>query len=205
MSGEKFADMLDEEGSGSAFSNFTEVGNLTLTCAARYIQGSIELPYSSTLTITVRVIQFIITFLIILAGLFLNILVITLVAKYKKLQTLFYLVSLQVVVLDLLLTITLLTSLVTTIANQWLFGEYVCAIAGWIVSTTTTARTLLMCVFVIDRYLAVAWPYVYPKHKLKVTVTLSVASWVFAVLISTAMIPGLLDCYSFKFTGNVCT
>ena len=57
MAGMYVADMnVDEEGSGSAFSNFTEGDNLTLTCAAQTIQG-IELPYSSALTITLRVVQ----------------------------------------------------------------------------------------------------------------------------------------------------
>ena len=97
---------------------------------------------------------------------------IVLVAKYKKLQTLSFLVSLQVVVLDWLLSISILTGLSTNIANKWLFGEYGCAITGFIFSTGSFARTLLMCVFVIDRYLAIVWPYFYPKYKLKVLLSI---------------------------------
>lgn len=87
-------DWLIEEGSGPAFSNFTEGDNLTLSCAACDIQGPINLPYSSTLTITLRVLQ---------STYYLFIIVTALVAKYKKLHTLSYLVSFQVVTLDLLL------------------------------------------------------------------------------------------------------
>ena len=204
MVGMYVADMnVDGEGSGSAFSNFTEGDNLTLTCAAQTIQG-IELPYSSALTITLRVIQSIFYTVIFIGGLFLNTLVIVLVAKYKKLQTLSFLVSLQVVVLDWLLSISILTGLSTNIANKWLFGKYGCAITGFIFSTGSFARTLLMCVFVIDRYLAIVWPYFYPKYKLKVTASLSVASWVFAVLVGVGMLPGLLDCYIFLSPGMVC-
>ena len=197
-------DMWSEEWNVSSFSNITEGNNLTLTCAARNIQGPIDLPNSSALTTTVRVLQSLSKLLIILAGIVLNTLVIVLVAKYKKLQTLSFLVSLQVVALDLVLAIAILPSLVTTLANQWLLGEYMCAINGFILNTTATARTLLMCVFVIDRYLAVVWPYFYPKHKFKVTVSLSIASWVFAVLVSIGMMPGILDCYSLRSTGKVC-
>ena len=204
MEEEWVAGVWDEEGSGSAFSNFTEEDNLTLTCAARNIQGPIELPYSSTLTITVRVIQSLYCLFIILAGSFLNTVVIILVAKYKKLQNLSFLVSLQVMAINLMWSVSILPGLVTVIADKWLFGEYVCAIAGWILTTTTITRTLLMCVFVIDRYLAVAWPYFYPKYKFKVTVTLSVASWVFSVLMNSAMLPWFLDCYTFASISKMC-
>lgn len=195
---------MDMLGSGVADGNFTEVDNLTLTCAARYIQGPVVLPYSSALTTTVRVIQSIYFIVVMFAGTFLNTLVIALVAKYKKLQTLFFLVSLQVVVLDLFLSVLILTTPITSIAKKWLFGEYVCAITGLLLSITTLTRTLLMFVFVIDRYLAVFWPYFYPKYKLKVIVTLSVAAWVLCTLLSIAMLPGLLDCYRFSSTGMVC-
>ena len=108
MEEEWVAGVWDEEGSGSAFSNFTEMDNLTLTCAARNIQGPIELPYSSTLTITVRAIQSLYYLFIILAGSFLNTVVIILVAKYKKLQNLSFLVSLQVVVINLMWSVSIL-------------------------------------------------------------------------------------------------
>ena len=194
-----------EEGSGSAFFNLTEGDNINLTCAASNIQGPIEMPYSSALTITLRVIQSIFYCVIFFGGLFLNTLLIVLVAKYKKLQTLSFLVSLQVVVLDWLLSISILTGLSTNIANKWLFGKYVCAITGLIFNTGALARTFLMCVFVIDRYLAIVWPYFYPKYKLKVTVSLSIASWVLAVLVGVGMLPGLFDCYTFRSTLMVCT
>ena len=202
MSGNFLADAWDEEGNGSAFSNLTK-GD-TLTCAARNIQGPIDLPYSSALTITMRVIQSIYYLVVILGGLFLNTFVIVLVARYKKLHTMSFFISLQVVALNLLLSVAMFPGLVTAIANRWLLSEYVCAINGLLINITVQTRTFLMCVFVIDRYLAVVWPYFYPKHKLKVTVTLSVASWFFSALVSFAMLPGLLDCYRLSSISRVC-
>lgn len=196
--------MWEEEGSSSAFANVTEEYNFTLTCAARAIQGPIELPYSSALTTTVRVIQAIYYSIIILAGLFLNTLVIVLVVKYKKLHSLSYLVSLQVVVLNLLFSVTLIANLVSAIANQWLLGEYACAITGLLYNIAALTRTLLMCVFVIDRYFAVVWPYFYPKHKFKITVSISIAAWVFSAVVAIAMLPGLLDCYIFSVAAKTC-
>lgn len=38
----------------------------------------------------------------------------------------------------------------------------------------------------------VTWTYVYPRHKLKINIGLSVACWVFAVLICIPMLPGFM-------------
>jgi hypothetical protein len=192
-------DMMDKE---RTFLNFT--GDGTLTCAARYIQGSIQLPYPSSFTTTVRAIEVLYTLIIILAGLILNTLVIMLVARYKKLQTISFMIALQIVVLDLVLSVTLSTGLLTTIANRWLLGEYVCAINGILISVTAITRTLLMCVVVLDGFLDVFCPYAYPRHKLKVTVSLSVASWAYAVIGSVIMLPGILDCYRFTPILKTC-
>ena len=129
---------------------------------------------------------------------------IVLVAKYRKLQTLSFLVSLQVMVTDLLTSLALLTGFISSVANKWVLGEYVCSISGFFLTFSTQTRLLLMCTFVIDRYLAVNCPYFYPKHNLKITITFSVCSWVFCLLMTGAMLPWLLDCYAFSFGGKMC-
>ena len=184
--------------SGSAYTNITEVDNLT--CAAHNIQGPIELPYSSTFSVTLRSVQAIFNSLLVFAGFLLNGMVIVLVAKYKKLQTHSIVISLQVVVLDLLLSLYILLSVVSSIANRWLLGEYMCAITGMFGFIIALSRTFLMFVFVIDRYLSVFWTYFYPKHKVKVILCLSIVSWLLSVVISIPLLPGILDCYYFTQT-----
>ena len=193
-----------EEGEiGSAYSNFTEIDNLT--CAARNIQGPVMLPYSSALTTTVRVLQGVFALLVILVGSFLNTAVIVLVAKFKELQTLSFVIALQVVILDLMIGFMLVIEVVTSIASEWLFGEYMCAFSGMLLNTITLVRICLMFVFVIDRYLSVNWTFSYPKYKVKIASTLSVLSWVFSILANAVMLPGLLDCYTFSSTGLLCS
>jgi hypothetical protein len=210
MSGDLLTGWSSEKGSASGGLLFTEtetnnsINNSTLTCAAENIQGTIDLPYSPILIDSIRAFQSIYYFLVICAGLVLNSIVVILVAKYKTLQTLSFTVSLQVVVLDLVLSVTLFANLVTSVSHVWLFGEHMCAIVGFMVSVTTMARTLLMCVFVIDRFLSVFCPYFYPRHNKKIMVSLSVACWVFAVLISVPMLPGVLDCYRFLDHAKGC-
>ena len=195
MSGDWLDDLWNVGESGSAYTNITEVDNLT--CAASSIQGPIELPYSSTFSVTLRSIRAIFNSLLVFAGVLLNGMVIVLVAKYKKLQTHSIVISLQVVVLDLLLSLYILLSVVNTIANRWLLGEYMCGIIGMFGFIILLARYFLMFVFVIDRYLAVYWTFSYPKHKVKVILCLSIASWLLSVLISIPLLPGILDCYHF--------
>ena len=175
------------------------------SCTARHIQGPVELPYSSAFIIATRAIQSVFFAFTFIVGSFLNTLVIVLVVKYKKLRTYSLLVALQIVALSLMLALLTAVSLVNAIANMWLFGEYVCAVTGLLITTATTVRSLLMCVFVIDRYLSVFWPFVYPKYRTKVMFVLSVASWVLSLLIGILLLPGLLDCYSFSQNGWVCS
>ena len=57
---------------------------------------------------------------------------------------------------------------------------------------------------VIDRYLSVFWTYRYPKHKVKVILCLSIASWLTSLLMSIPLFPGILDCYNFRTVAWIC-
>lgn len=161
------------------------------------------LPYSTSLTTTVRSFQTLFYILICVSGITLNSLLIVLVAKYKKLQTLSFAIALQVVVLDLILSSTvLLLRPLTSIAKRWLFGEHVCVITAYVYLTYLLLRTLLMFVFVIDRFLSVFFPFSYPKHSSKVMLILSVSIWVFCLV--ARIIPGILDCYAYVPTSYLC-
>ena len=193
-----------EEGSG--YANSTEAENVTLSCLAESIQVSVttQLPYSSTLTMAVRGVLAFFYIIFLFVGTFLNSLVIVLVAKHKKLHTLSFAIALQVVVLDLLLSLTFMVNLVSAIANRWLFGEHFCAFVGFVVLIMASMRTFLMFIFVIDHFLSVFLPFSYTKHKVKVVVSLSVLCWVLSFAIQAAMLPGLLGCYHFSTLSWSC-
>ncbi len=194
--------------SGSTVFNTTTTTDLsnnnTLTCAARNIQGPIELPYSIALTITVRAIVFVYFFCIVMCGSSLNLLVIVLVAKYKKLQTSSFAIALQIVALDLLMSLSLSNVLVTSVTNRWVFHEYLCAANGSVTFLAYTVRSYLMLVFVIDRFFLVFCPYFYPKHQFKVTASLFLVSWMFGIMQAIILLPGILDCYTFLPFFLVC-
>ena len=174
---------------------FDAEDNLTLSCAAESIQGPVELPYPETLVMVVRILQCILSLLVFVVGCGLNILVVILVAKYKKLQTLSFGIALQIVALDLVLAFMYGFSLPNSIANRWLFGEHVCSLIGVIVLVIVLVRTAVLCIFVIDRFLLVFFPFSYPKHQIVTVVALSALAWLFSLAV--AVVGYFLDCYTF--------
>ena len=174
-----------ENGSGFFIADIFENTTL-LSCTAESIQGSVMLPYSPTLTTSLRIVHAVYYLILLVGGVLLNTKVIVLVAKFKKLQTLSFVISLQVVVLDMLLCIMIaIVSVTNVIANRWVFGEHVCSMVGLIILSTTTKRTFLMFIFVMDRFLSVFQPFFYPKHKVKITASLSITSWILSLAIGT--------------------
>ena len=156
-------DLWDEDENGSTYSNFTPSNNVTLTCAARSLIRPGELPFSPALTTTVRSFQTFFYILYLFLGIFLNTLVVLLVAKYKKLRTRSFAIALQVVVSNLIvLLFVYMARPVTAIANKWLFGEYMCIITAFIFVTWVLLRSSLMFAFVVDRFLSVFYPFSYP-------------------------------------------
>ena len=57
----------------------------------------------------------------------------------------------------------------------------------------------------IDRFFSVFAPFYYPKRQLKVVVVLSIASWVFSLVIGLIQIPPILDCYTYSETVWLCS
>ena len=184
----------DSWGSGSA-----SIVNQTFLCAERSIHRPIAIPFTNSLVYFVKsflVIYFLIIFIL---GTFLNSLVIILVWKFKKLRKMHIVVSLQIVVLDLFTaSIASLPSLANVLAYRWLFGSYMCAFVGFLSFCTKTVRTVLMLVLVMDRFLSVFSPFFHPKHKYKITVSLSVLAWLTVLLFCIGALPGLFDCYTFS-------
>ena len=140
-----------------------------------------------------------------IAGTLLNVFVLFLVIRYKKLHTLTFGISLQIVVLDLIqLYGAIMFRLVTVITDTWVLGVGVCVLSAYIFYTVYNARAFLMCVFVIDRFLSIFAPYFYPNHSKKLITSLSVAFCVISPLFQLLFLPGLIDCYSFWPTQGLC-
>ena len=191
----------------STFNNTTAVDTSNLTCAARNIKGEpIMLPYSASLLASLRVIHSIAFLLIAISGFFLNSLLIVLIATNKKLQTLSFWISLQIVVMDLLLSVIIcMSGFVNSVADQWVFGEHLCDIAGLMLVLFSRVRTLLMFVFVLDRFLSVFIPLLYPKFRVQFVVILSVVVWLFSLTVGLIQLSQVMDCYAYSAQIYLCT
>jgi len=178
--------------------------NLTLTCAARTIAESGVTPYSTTVNNIVKAFRLVWYTPISVLGVSLNSFVIYLVIKNKKLQTLSFVIALQVMILNILLSVYVFTIVLTTLAGRWVLGTYACAALGFLSFTSVLILTTTMFVFVVDRFLSVFTPYFYPRHKIKIAISLSVISWVVNIAFNICYFPGILDCYGFADGANVC-
>ena len=184
----------------------SEILNVTASCAVRTIEDPVILtPYSTTLTTTVRSLQAFFYIVILLLAIFLNILVIVLVAKFKKLQTRTNFVALQIIVLNLLLTSSVyLIRPITAIADKWVFGEHVCIISAYVYLIYTSIRFFLMLIFAVDRFLAVFFSFSYPKFSSRMLLTASIFTWCACIVFRGMVLPWWLDCFAHISTFHLC-
>ena len=177
-----------------------------LICAVGSAQDPpTPLPYSRAVILAIKIYSIIIFYSTFIAGSFLNILLLYLIIRYKKLHTLTFGISLQIVAIDLCQLFGVCAfRLVTVVTEEWLFGAGMCIFTGLGFLLVSLARPFLMCVFVIDRFLSVFAAYLYPRHSKKIILILCVASWFATLSFLLPTFPGLLDCYSYSALHNQC-
>ncbi len=142
-----------------------------------------------------QMVNFLIVFFL---GVFLNTFVLILLLKLKKLWTLSFALALQIVFINLVNSLLFATDIITNIADQWFFGEYICVLVGFMHFLAYITRIVLMLVFVIYRCLTIYLPFAYPKYHRKTVCTLSGIAWLLVFVITIAMLPGFLDCYAYS-------
>ena len=194
-------------GSGDNFNNATFTGNETvieLSCQERQVEFGFPLPISDTAAITLRYIQVIYYLVSFPLGVFLNLFVVLLILRLKKLQNVTYILAVQVCVVDLInAAIVYPTSAANAIADRYVFTG-LCTTIGFVVFSLEILRIYLMFVFVLDRFLTVFMPFWYQRHRVKVVVPFSLGAWILAFIIGLIPAKGLLDCYSFQRNTWAC-
>ena len=180
--------------SGSATTNDT-----SLTCSAQSLENAVNFSlspaYIESIVKYFQMVNFLIVFFL---GVFLNTFVLILLLKLKKLWTLSFALALQIVFINLVNSLLFATDIITNIADQWFFGEYICVLVGFLHFLAYITRIVLMLVFVIDRCLTIFLPFAYPKYRQKTVCTLSVIAWLLVFVIAIVMLPGLFDCYAYS-------
>ena len=193
-------------GSGSNISDiYSDDNSSSISCQELQLVKGIPLPLSSTITNVLRYSQIVYFLATLPLSVFLNSLVIVLVAKFKKLKTVTFYLALQVIIVDLLNAIIFFPSAtVNAITRRDIFAD-LCSLLGFAIFFLRSLRTIIMTVLVIDRFCSVFMPYSYPKYRVKTTITLSLVAWITSLVLSLIPTTPLLDCYGFQQFTWACT
>ena len=179
--------------------------NTTLqSCEIRRLQGS-PLPLSPAATDALRYIQLVYYFGGLFVSLVLNVYLIALIAKCKKLQSMSFYLILQIIAIDLIHCVILFpASIINILINDWAFGFSLCPTIGMMVVLARHTRNFLMLVLAIDRLCSVFLPFWFIRHRKQVIVPLSFGAWLMAFILALIPVTGLLDCYGFQRFTWIC-
>ena len=91
-----------------------------------------------------------------------------LILKFKHLRQTTFLLAMQLLILDLGISISYVPAALLSAANgRWILGLPMCAIVHAVILFTYELRGWLMFVFVCDRFLTVFIPFKYSKYRKK--------------------------------------
>lgn len=127
-----------------------------------------------------------------------------LIATVKSLHQTAYFLTLQVVVIDLLLTVIATpVSTVGALAGKWTMGPEFCSISLFFLHILRHSRYWMMFVFVTDRFCSIFFPFSHRRHQQKIAIGLSLVAW--SVSFFFAVLPLILDCEGFSRVTFYCT
>lgn len=191
-------------GSGSLSSSMTaDAGNDTLTCAARNIQGPVEVSFNPLVLLVIRCLLAIFFMNIAFFGTLLNGFAFYLICRYKQLRSSSFLFAIQIVGSDIVVSAVIVPlSLSSVLANQWQLGEGMCIFTGGLHVCGTILRVLFLAGLVVDRFCCVFFTYTYPRYQTKVLWCISAVTYLVAAIYT--IIGGVFDCFSFSESSFIC-
>ena len=199
-----FSDMYVQTSSEMLGISTENVSGIQLTCEEIQEQFGQLLPIPVNVETVLRYIQAVYYINNFVFGVLLNLLVIVLTLRFKKLQNVTFLLGVQVCIGMMLNgTIFLPTAAANAIAGRFVFTG-LCSLFGFALFFLGHARTYLMFVLVFDRFCTVFVPFWYQKHRVRVVIVLSFGAWMLAFMVALVPVKGLLDCYSVERNGWAC-
>ena len=186
-------------------SGLEEEDSFILTCAARSLRDSRNVSIPTSVAIASRVFHAVYFFFVLLAGGFLNILVLVLILRSKNLRNQSFAVAFQITLANLgILAAYLIPTTIQITYGETIFSMNFCVVNGYLVNVFAEVRILLVFLFSLDRFASVFAPFLYPKHNTKVTIINSVIAWLITMTSSLIGIPPILDCYMYRKSDSAC-
>ena len=148
--------------------------------------------------------QGIITAIIIIGSLCINSLVIYLVIKFKKLHQRAFYLALQLIVVNLVYTLSVLpATVVGSIARQWILGDIMCPIIGTMGAVFYTFQFFMVLVLTLDRFFTIFTPFFYERNGNKMAIGMSLVASLLGLCRAVSVI--VLECRRYSPILKVCS
>ena len=141
-----------------------------------------------------------------LVGCLLNVLLLFMIIKYKSLhQRLMYL-ALQIVLVDLLYTVTIPPVIFTSgITGGYQLGDFMCNIIGFIHDFFPVFRTTMTLILALDRFISVFCPFFYTRNSFHLICVLLVMVYIVSFVRVILPLSGIMGCFLYVHTQKTCT
>ena len=174
-------------------------GDNTTSLSCREIQErGFPLPLEQTTADLIRSLQVCYFIVSLLVGTGLNVFLIVIIIRYKRLHTITLRCALQIIVVDLAHAVIIYPSSATNAIAGTLVFRGLCSVLGFIITLFRIARAMLMTMLMVDKFCTVYLPFWYNRNRVKMVVITSLMSWVVSILVALVAVSGLLDCYTFQ-------
>lgn len=173
---------MDDNGNSSG--NSTAAGFVTFPPAIDYIQATI-------------------TLVIFVISLTVNLLIVYLVVRFKRLRKRAFLLTLQLVAFNLCYTVMVLPVVfVSAVLRRWVLGDVACYILGGIANGFFTTNFLTILILTLDRFFTIFMPFFYDRHGNKIATGMFLLLCLAVVL--RFVINASLGCFKFALTHKMC-
>ena len=141
-----------------------------------------------------------------LVGASLNLFLIVVLIKFKKLHQIDFCLTLQIVFVDFLFCIFLFPiSATNSVSRQWIYSPGFCHFAGVLGLLIVKIRCSFLFILTLDRLGNVFFPLRYPNIQKRFVAVLSAMAWTISAILALLPLYGLLDCINYAPEYHGCT
>ena len=176
--------------------------NDTSVCPVVTQEYSTEL--LEAVNIYLLIVQGIIVSIIAITGAILTLSLMMIIAMNKELHRRTFIISLQLMVLDMAFIVLVNTSIIiTSMAQEWVFGQLWCTVTGFMSHLAAAWRSPIVFVLTLDRFLTIFYPFSYRKIARKLLVAVSALLFLLSCVVPVNPLLNV-GCYIFSETALFC-
>ena len=139
-------------------------------------------------------------------GLSLNIFILFIIIKYRRLHQRLMYIAIQIAIIEIAYSLLVPPAIfVSGIARDWLLGDAMCNILGVVNDGFAYFRFMMTFILTLDRFISIFAPFFYKRNSKKILFTLH--GLVYCTTFFRVLLPinGLMSCYVYVSTNKICT